>query len=192
MAIYGVVYDTFVAAARGTWSFLEASFAMPVLVFVVFALTLITAIVENSTEENWAARAAGGLLGFIAATTAPAAAAWFLTRAGSPKRRRGLLRDIAVSRATAQLQAAEDRVARTTSSIPWNKVAIASFVVSAVFPFGAILGTVARRQIALAKREGSKQRGSGLAAAAVVISCCAPVLVMIGLVVVVVIDPAVY
>ena len=189
-AIYGVVYENFVAAARGTWSFLEATFVMPVIVFVAFALTLLAGITENSTAENWAARTAGGLLAFVAATVFPAATAWFLIRAGDENRRRGLLRDIAIWRAAAHLRTAEDHVTSTTSSIPWNKVAIASFVVSPAFPFGAILGTVARQQIADANLEGSKQRGSRLAAAAIVISCCVPLLVMIGLFVIIIVDPA--
>jgi hypothetical protein len=190
-AVYGVVYDTFVAATRGTWSFVEASFVMSVIVFVVLALSLFIAITETSTEENWAARSAGGLLGFFVVTAGPAAVAWFLIRAGGHDSRRGLLRDIAFTRATAQLRAAEDRVTKTPTIAPWNKVAIAGFVVSGLFPFGAILGTVARRQIAVSSKGGSPQRGSRLAAAAIVISCCVPVLLIAGLVVVMIVNPSI-
>jgi hypothetical protein len=189
-AIYGVVYETFVTASRGTWSFIEASFVMPVFVFLVFGLSIAFAIIESSTAESWAARTAGGLLWFFAVTAVPAALAWFLTRAGGEKARRGLLRDIAVSRVASQLRTVEDRMARTTSTIAWNKVAIASFVISPLFPFGAILGMVARRQIVLAKREGSSQRGSRLAAAAIVVSCCVPVLLIAGLLAIVIANPS--
>lgn len=187
--VYLVVYSTFVNAVRGTWSFVDPAFVMPVLVFVVYALALLTEITSLSASSNWAARSAGGLLVLLSLTVIPGTtAAIFVGLLGGTKRR-GVLRHYALKRAWAQYRRVEAKQRTNAAKAPRNKLAIAALVVSPMFPFGIVLGKVALEQIRGAAAAESPQRGARMATTGIVISWVILTVTVAALVAVIILNP---
>jgi hypothetical protein len=185
---YVVVGETFVAAARNTWSYLTP----PTLAYVPSAAAICLVVVQVGFSAPGADIRLLALLLLLAILSfaAPALLAVVLLRVSRGRRR--VFREIVVARARKMVERAE-RTSEKKPAAPVNKIAVAALLLSWIFPLGIVLGHRAKLQIAAAgvdDQDVALSRGSALILVARIVSFLALGLPVLALVVLMILNPA--